>query len=125
MYAMNEYHQCCGSGMSIPPLPLTTPFPNLKIYEYLMRTYLWEPVLRIRIRILMFLGLLDPDPFVRGIRIRIWILLSLSKNSKKNLGFYCFVTSFLLFIFENEVKVPPKSNLQKNFFKKVSFLLAS
>jgi hypothetical protein len=26
--------------------------------------------------------------------IRIWILLTLSKNSKKNLDFYCFVTSF-------------------------------
>jgi hypothetical protein len=38
----------------------------------------------------------DPDPLVRGIRI----LLSLSKNSKKNLDFYCFVTSFLLFSFE-------------------------
>ncbi len=36
----------------------------------------------------MFLGLLDPDPLVRGmdpIRIQIWILLSPSKNSKKNL----------------------------------------
>jgi hypothetical protein len=32
----------------------------------------------------------DPDPLVRGIRI----LLSFSKNSKKNLDFYCFVTSF-------------------------------
>ncbi len=32
--------------------------------------------------------------------LRIRILLSLSKNSKKNLDFYCFVTSFLLFTFE-------------------------
>jgi hypothetical protein len=32
--------------------------------------------------------------------IRIRILLSLSKYSKKNLDFYCFVTSFWLFIFE-------------------------
>jgi hypothetical protein len=30
----------------------------------------------------------DPDPPV------FWILLSLSKNSKKKLDFYCFVTSF-------------------------------
>jgi hypothetical protein len=65
-------------------------------------------VLRIRIRIQIriqiprihvFLGLLDPDrdpdPLVRGmIQIRIWILLTLSKNSKKNLDFSCFVTSF-------------------------------
>ncbi len=32
----------------------------------------------------------DLDPLVRGIRI----LLSFSKNSKKNLDFYRFVTSF-------------------------------
>jgi hypothetical protein len=64
-------------------------------------------VLRIRIhRIHVFLGHLDPDPdpLVRGldpgsgfgswIRIRIQILLSLSKNSKKTLDLYYFVTSF-------------------------------
>jgi hypothetical protein len=34
----------------------------------------------------------DPDPSI--------ILLSSSKNSKKNLPFECFVTSFGLFIFE-------------------------
>jgi hypothetical protein len=28
-----------------------------------------------------------------------WILLSLSKNSKKNLDFFCFETSFLLLLF--------------------------
>ncbi len=32
--------------------------------------------------------------------IRIRILLSLSKTSKKNLDFYCFVTSFWLFLLE-------------------------
>jgi hypothetical protein len=45
----------------------------------------------------MFLGLLDPDPdpSVRGmdpnlrILIRIWFLLSPSKNSMKNLDSYC------------------------------------
>jgi hypothetical protein len=46
----------------------------------------------------MFLGLADPDPLVR-VWIRI-ILLSSSKNSKKNLDSYCFVTSFGLFVFE-------------------------
>jgi hypothetical protein len=35
---------------------------------------------------------IDPDPSI--------ILLSSSKNSKKNLDPYCFVTSFGLFIFE-------------------------
>ncbi len=37
----------------------------------------------------------------------------------------CFVTSFWLFIFENDVNVPSKSNKQKNFFFKISFLLVS
>jgi hypothetical protein len=48
----------------------------------------------LQIRIHMFLGLLDPEPDP-DLSI---ILLSSSKNSKKNL--YCFVTSFGLFIFE-------------------------
>jgi hypothetical protein len=55
----------------------------------------------LRIRIHMFLGLLEPDPdpseevWIRiWLRIRIWILLSPSKKSKKNLDSYCFVTSF-------------------------------
>jgi hypothetical protein len=52
-----------------------------------------DAVLRIRIRrIHMFLDLLDPDPLVREVRIR--ILLSSRKNSKKNLDSCCFVTSF-------------------------------
>jgi hypothetical protein len=47
----------------------------------------------------MFLGLLDPDPLVIGMdrdpdTAPDPDLLSLSKNSKKNLDFYCFVTSF-------------------------------
>jgi hypothetical protein len=82
----------------------------------------FSPVFRIRIhRIHMFLGLPYPDSLVRGmirirIRIRIWvrILLFASKNSKKNLNSYCFVTSFGLFIFENYVNVTFKK--QKNFF---------
>ncbi len=69
--------------------------------------------------------LVPPDPYVFGppgsisqrylIRIRIWIwnlLSSLSKNSTKNLD------SYLL-------NVPSKSNKQKNFWGKISFLLAS
>ncbi len=47
------------------------------------------------------------------IRIRIWILLSPSKISKKNFYSYCFVTSFWLFLFENDAHVPSKSNKQK------------
>ncbi len=81
-------------------------------------------VLRIRIRIHripihrihVFLGLLDPDPAPDP---------SITKqNNKKNLDFDCFVTSFWHFTFENEVKVPSKSNMQKIFFK-ICFLLAS
>jgi hypothetical protein len=44
----------------------------------------------------------DPDPCFWASRIR--ILLSSSKNSKKNLDSYCFVTSFGLFIFEKLCK---------------------
>jgi hypothetical protein len=50
----------------------------------------------------MFLGLPDPDPLVRGMDPDpdpSIILLSSSKNSKKNLESYCFVTSFGLFTF--------------------------
>jgi hypothetical protein len=43
-------------------------------------------------------------------RIRIRILLSSSKNSKKNLDSYCFVTSFELESLKNDVNVPSKSN---------------
>jgi hypothetical protein len=54
-------------------------------------------------RIHMFLGLPDPDPLVRGVDPDpdpSVILLSKSKNSKKKLDSYSFVTSFGLFIFE-------------------------
>ncbi len=63
--------------------------------------------IRIRSRIHMSLGLpdLDPDPLVRGIDpYPDQILLSTSKNSKKNLDSYCFVTSFGPFILEKLCK---------------------
>jgi hypothetical protein len=42
----------------------------------------------------MFFSLLDPDPLVKGTAPDPdRILLSPSKNSKKNLDSYCFVTS--------------------------------
>jgi len=68
----------------------------------------------------MFLGLLDPDPdkTVIEARIRIRILISSSKISKKNLDSYCFVTSFLILIYENAVHVPSRSNKQKKPFNK-------
>jgi hypothetical protein len=45
-------------------------------------------VLRTRLR--MFLGLLDPDPLVRGMDPDPYII----KQKKKNIDSYCFVTSF-------------------------------
>jgi hypothetical protein len=60
----------------------------------------------------MFLGLPDPDSLVKGQRIR--ILLSSSKDSKKIIDSYCFVTSSGLFIFGNGVNVSSKSKKQKN-----------
>jgi hypothetical protein len=61
----------------------------------------------------MFFGLLDPDPdpLVRGMD-RIQIVLSLSKNSKKNLDPYCFETFFYFFSLKNDVNAPSKSNQQ-------------
>jgi hypothetical protein len=51
----------------------------------------------------MFFGLPDPDPLVRGRDPdpdpASFILLSSSKNSKKNLDACCFVTSFGIFLF--------------------------
>jgi hypothetical protein len=61
--------------------------------------------------------------FFRASRIR--ILLSASINSKKNIDFYHFVISFVLFIFENDVNVPSKSNKQKKPWKKNNFMFTS
>ncbi len=63
----------------------------------------------------MFLGLLDSDPSVRDMDPDPDPSVTKQK-SKKNLDSFCFVTSFRLFIFENDVHVPSKSNKQKNFF---------
>jgi hypothetical protein len=72
----------------------------------------------------MFLGLPDPDPdpdpFVRGVHLDPDPCIS-SKNSKKNLDSYCFVTSFGIFIFGNDVNVPSKRNKQNKLFKKLVF----
>jgi hypothetical protein len=66
----------------------------------------------------MFLGLPDPDPFVRGVDPD----SSISKQKKKIVRKktlilnYSFVTSFgLFFIYEKNVNVPSKSNKQKTF----------
>jgi hypothetical protein len=59
----------------------------------------------------MFVGLPDPDPLV-GIRI----LLSSSKNSKKNHDLYFFVTSFGLLFFKNDVNVSSKKVISRKTF---------
>jgi hypothetical protein len=47
---------------------------------------------------------------------RIRILLSSSKNSKKNLDSYSFVTSLCFLSMKNYLNTPSKSNKQKNLF---------
>ncbi len=55
-----------------------------------------------RIRIRMFLAL--PDPLVTNSQVRTRIRPSSSKNSKKSIDLYCFVTSIWLFICEEWCK---------------------
>jgi hypothetical protein len=57
----------------------------------------------------------DPDPYVFG-PPGSGSLYHQAKILRKNLDSYCFVTSFGLFSFENDVNVPSKSNKQKRFF---------
>jgi hypothetical protein len=73
-------------------------------------------VLRIRIqihRIHMFLGLLDPNPLVKGMEW-IRILPSSCKNSKKNLDSYYFVTLFDFLSLKNDVNKTSKV-ISRNF----------
>ncbi len=77
-------------GILPPPHSNTIRFSYLNLYS--VRPYLTQfyPVMWIRIRrIRMLLDLKDPDP---SIFVRIRILPSSSKNSKKNLDLYCFMT---------------------------------
>jgi hypothetical protein len=72
----------------------------------------------------MFLGLPDPDPLVRCMDPDPDPAPApdpdpsiIKQKSKKNLDCYRLVTSFGLFIFENDVNVPSKvPNKQKTFF---------
>ncbi len=68
---------------------------NSQDFSYL---YL-RPVFRIQIPIWIskFLGFPDPDPLVNRYGSGSGSFPSLSKNSKKNPDFYCFVTSLWLF----------------------------
>jgi hypothetical protein len=62
------------------------------------------------------LGLLDPDPLVRGTDPDpVRNILSSSKNCKKNLDSYCLATFFYFLSLKNDGKVPSKSN-KHNFF---------
>ncbi len=55
----------------------------------------------------------DPDPSI------------IKQNSKKNIGSYCFVTSFDFLSLKYDVNVPSKSNKQKTWRKKNLILLTS
>jgi hypothetical protein len=70
--------------------------------------HLLESVFRIR----MILDLPDPDSFVRGTDPD---LPSSSKNSTKNLYFYCFVTFYNFLSLKNDVNVSSKTNKQNSF----------
>ncbi len=70
----------------------------------------------------------DPDPYVFGppgsgffhYFVRIRILPSKSKNSKKNLHLSLLFCDFLLFIpMKTDVNIPSKNNKQKNLNKKL------
>ncbi len=78
-------------------------------------------VLRIRIqirRIRMFLGLLGPDPDPS-------ITIHQAEILRKTLISTALRLLFDFLSLKNDVLVPSKSNMQKNFLTKISFLLAS
>jgi hypothetical protein len=56
---------------------------------------------------------LDPNPYI------------IMQSSKKNLDSYYFLTLIDFLSLTNDVNVPSKSNKQKKFVEKISFLLAS
>jgi hypothetical protein len=88
-------------------------------FEGTIRGYsgLFKSVLRIRIRIHMYWASWIQIHWSEvRIRIRIWILLSSSKNSKKNLDSYCSVTFFYFLSLKKDVYVPSKVVSRKNFF---------
>ncbi len=92
---------------SINSLIVLKSYQFLKSEVHFLNTFL--PMLRVRIRIHRIPVFLASWIRIRilsevWIRIRLRILLSLSKYSKKNLDFYCFVTSFWLFIVEKLYK---------------------
>ncbi len=69
----------------------------------------------------MFFGLLDRDPLVRCMDPDPALDLDPSKNNKKNLQSYYFVTLFDFLPLKNNVNVPLKSNKQKYCVKKLVF----
>jgi hypothetical protein len=73
--------QCCGSGSESGSTGSTC---------------FWASWIRIRIH--------SSEVWIR-------ILLSLCKNSKKTIDFYCFVTSFDFFSLKNDVNVPSKGTV--------------
>ncbi len=81
----------------------------------LLVTSLCQAVFRIWIRIRIRIHRIWASR-IRIHKSEVWILLPTSKNSKKNLDSYCFVTSFGLFIFEKWCKCTFSSSSRVSVF---------
>jgi hypothetical protein len=76
-----------------------------------------EPTFRIRIRgICKFLGHPDPYSSVIESEVLIWVLPSLSKNTKKNLDFYFLRLLYDFLSLKNDVNVPLNVIFKNNIF---------
>jgi hypothetical protein len=86
---------------SWPHLPFSARSQTVK---FIANTQMF-PTQVFRIRIHMFLGLLDPDPLGMDQDQDPSII---KQKYPKNLDSYCFVTSFGLFIYKNDLNEPSK-----------------
>ncbi len=68
----------------------------------------------------MFLGLLNPDPLIRGMDLDPDPSI-IKQKYKKNIGSYCFVIFLDFLSLKNDVNVPSKVINRKNFFFKLVF----
>jgi hypothetical protein len=75
-----------------------------------------NPVLRIQIRIRRVLGVLDPDPLVRGMDPDPVSFYHQSKIVRKTLISTVLWHLYDFLFVKNDVNEPSKSNKQKNFF---------
>jgi hypothetical protein len=118
LHVFLEPHGGLPSSRNLPPLgEITRPFKNVAFLQT-------QPLAKLRLKQFSRSG--STCFWASRIRIHlseVWIriLLSSSKNSKKNLDSNCFVTSFGLLSLKNEVYVPSNSNKLKFFFFKLVF----